>query len=187
MRNASCQPADGFEPLQLLDFLFQAFAFSPLLCFMKLPVNGGKQARQIVFHDVVLSALFQRGHGRFFPDGAGDKNKREFQTFCPQQFQRLRSREVRHGVIADDQVPLLLSQGRLHTGRAIHSFIWQPRHDSWPPSRLLAPFGSREWHVLQANCVCSGILCEKAANVLLETRAGTGSGRSADVIAGCNR
>ena len=123
MRNASCQPANGFEPLQLLDFLFQAFAFSPLLCFMKLPVNGGKQARQIVLHDIVLSALFQRGHGRFFPDGAGDKNKREFQTFCPQQFQRLRSREVRHGVIADDQVPLLLSQGRLHTGRAIHSFI----------------------------------------------------------------
>src|SRR5712692_307201 len=102
--------------------MFQALAFSPLLGLMKLPLNRRKQALQIVLHDIILRALFQHGYGGLFTDSSREDDAGCLRTLGTQESERISPCEVRHGVVADNHIPLVLTESCGHASRCVDPF-----------------------------------------------------------------
>src|SRR5574337_1063337 len=104
----SREPSNRFKALQLVNLLLELPALSAFRCFSQLSFNGGDEMLQIRLHQVVLRSELQRGHRDLFTDGAGNKDKRHVRVFLPYELQSIRSSEVRHGVVGNDDVPPVL-------------------------------------------------------------------------------
>src|SRR5438876_7492278 len=102
--------------------MFQALAFSPLLGLTQLPLNRRKQALQIVLHNIILRALFQRGYGGLFTDSSREEDEGYLRTLVTQESERVSPWEVGHGVVADNQIPLPAIDGCAHGSRRVNSF-----------------------------------------------------------------
>ncbi len=105
VRHTASEPSDRFEPLQLMYLLLQSLPLLALFRFPELPLHGGNQTAEVGLHQVVLRTNFQRGDRRIFPNGAGDKNERNIQSFVADELQGIGAAEVGHAVIGDDDVP----------------------------------------------------------------------------------
>jgi hypothetical protein len=76
----------------------------------QFPLDGRRQPREVVLHDVVVRARPHRGDGGVFADRAGDKNEGQIRMLFADDRQRLGAAESGHGVIGDYEIPLALVQ-----------------------------------------------------------------------------
>ena len=96
----------------------------PLLALGDLaqgPLHAGDKAGRVALHDVVVGAGLQRRHGGLFADGARQQDERQVEATLADQSQRVQPAEVRHAIVAQDQVPRLRGQGRVQRGGGVHS------------------------------------------------------------------
>ena len=92
------------------DALAGQVAFAPHRRFAQLPVDGRRQPREVVLHDVVVRAGTHRRDGGVFADRAGDEYEGQIWMLLANDRQRLGAAEARHRVVGDDQVPLAVVQ-----------------------------------------------------------------------------
>src|SRR5277367_6829765 len=76
---------------------------------------------EIALHNVVLRTVSHRVGRYFFANGAGDENEWNFRIQRSDGGKRVDAREVRHGVVGDDQIPFL-DESFLQCASRFHAF-----------------------------------------------------------------
>ena len=98
--------------------LLRAAALAPNLGLAQLAFHRLAEARQVVFHDVVMRACLHRRHGRLLGDVAGYDDERQIQPSPFDEGQGLQGIEPRQVVVGDDQIPFLpFERGTQSLGR----------------------------------------------------------------------
>src|SRR5216683_8359609 len=91
-----------------MNLLFESPMFPSLNGFPQFPLDGGDETAQIRLHQVVLRPNLERSYRSIFANRAGNKNERHVLALLSYKLQSVGSLEMRHRVIRNDNVPLLL-------------------------------------------------------------------------------
>jgi len=114
--DAAGEPADRLEFLQLQNLMFQAFAHAALGGFANFPLDGREKTLEVAFHQVVLRALAESGHGSGFVHAAGDKDEGEIGLAFADDAQGVEPGESGHVVIGNHQIPFTALQRGTQSG-----------------------------------------------------------------------
>ena len=95
---------------QVDEALFDPAALTPHARVAQLALDGGDQALQAAFHQVVVRAGPHRGDGGVFADGPRHEDERQVGVVLAQQGERRGAGEARHGVVGDRDIPRLALQ-----------------------------------------------------------------------------
>src|SRR5713226_3389770 len=105
-----------------MNLLFESPMFPSLHGFPQFPLDCGDQTAQIRLHQVVLRPNLERSYRSIFANRAGNKNERHVLALLSYELQSVGSREMRHRVIRNDNVPLLL-EGPAQSSRRFDALI----------------------------------------------------------------
>jgi len=90
------------------------------LHFLEFTGDGGAQARQTAFHQIILGPRFH-GFGRQrFVDASRHEKERNIKTIFFDEIERLEAAEMRKILVGDDDVPMLFGERNFHVGTARH-------------------------------------------------------------------
>src|SRR5215203_205266 len=97
---------------------------APLAAYLglpELPLDGAVEPGEVVLHEVVVGTSLHGRDGGILADlAAHDDEGQIHEALAPEQPQRRRRAEGRHGVVGDDEVPTCPIEGGLHILRSVY-------------------------------------------------------------------
>ncbi len=87
----------------------------------QLALDDRDETLEVALQHVVARPGPHGGDRDLLADRAGDEDERYVEAALPQERKRCRTAELRHGVIADHDVPLLAVESGAHCGGRLHS------------------------------------------------------------------
>ena len=86
----------------------------------ELPLDGAVEPGQVVLHEVVVGTGLHRRDGGVLADlAAHDDERQVHEALAPEQPERRRGAEGRHGVVGDDEIPTSPVERGLHVRRGV--------------------------------------------------------------------
>ena len=96
--------------IELHDFLFCPPTLPTILSLEQFALNCWRQPRQIVFHDVVVSAHTHRRNRRLLSDRAGDDNERNIPVLLTDQLECIGNRKLWQVIVGQHYIPAFISE-----------------------------------------------------------------------------